>query len=142
MPNIVRKTLVLALAVLLLQNSYGGCFCIFAAANIFFQLNLVFIADSRTGFCPELLWKHELNFRSSHWNSSVQKGFLRNSANLTGKHLCWSLFSIELQAFRAAALEKETPTQMFSCWICKIFKKNLIWSLQTTASETLDSPFW
>ena len=55
---------------LLLQNTYGSCFWIFVAANTFFLLNMVFIADSRTGFCSGLLWKHELNLRSSHWSCS------------------------------------------------------------------------
>ena len=53
----------------------------------FFQLNLAFISDSRSGFCSEFLWKYELNLRSSHWNS-LKKGALRNFANFTGKHLC------------------------------------------------------
>ena len=43
----------------------------------FFQLNLVFIADSRTGLCSGLLSKYELNVRSSHWSCSVKKVFLR-----------------------------------------------------------------
>ena len=34
-----------ALEALLLQNTCSGCFWIFAAANTFFQLNLVVIAD-------------------------------------------------------------------------------------------------
>ena len=92
---------VLALVGFLLQNTYSGCFWTFATANPVFHLNLVFIADSRTGFCSELLWKHELNLRSSHWNSSVKKYILRNLANFTGKHLCWSLFLIEMQVFRS-----------------------------------------
>ena len=58
---------------------------IFAAANTFFQLNLVFIADSRTGFCSGLLWKHELNLRSSHWSRSVKKVVLRNFAKVYRK---------------------------------------------------------
>ena len=66
----------LALAGLLLQNTYRDCFLIFAAANTFFQENLVFIADRHTGFCPELLRKQDLNLRGSHWNSSVKKVFL------------------------------------------------------------------
>ena len=74
-----RKTPVVALfAGLLLQNTYGGCFWIFAAADTFSQLNLVFITNSHTGFCSELLY----------WNSSVKKGVLRNFANFTGEHLC------------------------------------------------------
>ena len=38
-----------------------------------FQLNLVFTADSHSDFCFELLQKHELNLRSSQWNSSAKK---------------------------------------------------------------------
>ena len=33
---------------------------IFATANTFFQLNLVFIAESHTGFRSGILWKYEL----------------------------------------------------------------------------------
>ena len=33
-------------------------------------------------------------------------GFLKISINFTGKHLCWSLFLIKLQAFRTATLLK------------------------------------
>ena len=63
----------LALADLLLQNTYCGCLWIFAAENTFFQPNLLFIGDSRTGFCSEVLRKQELNLKSSHWNSFVKK---------------------------------------------------------------------
>ena len=58
---------------LLIQNTYGSYFGTLAAANNFFQLNLVFIADSRTGFCFGHLWKRELNLRSIHWSCSVKK---------------------------------------------------------------------
>ena len=38
-------------------------------------------------------------FRSSHRRCSVKKGVLKKFANFTGKHLCWSLFLIKLQAW-------------------------------------------
>ena len=41
-----------------------------------------------------LHWKYELNVRGSHWRCSVKKDVLRIFANLTGKHLCCSLFLI------------------------------------------------
>ena len=63
---------------LLLQNTDGGCFWIFVAANTFLQLNMVFTADSCTSFYSGLLWKHELNLRSSHWSCSVKMVFLEN----------------------------------------------------------------
>ena len=34
---------------------------------------MVSITDSRTGFWYELVWKHELNLRYSHWSFSVNK---------------------------------------------------------------------
>ena len=39
---------------------------VFPGSKYFFQLNLLFIADSRIGFCSEILWKHKLNLRSNH----------------------------------------------------------------------------
>ena len=37
--------------------------------------------------------------------------------------MCWSLFLIKLQAFRAATLlKKKTPTHVFSCKYCENFK--------------------
>ena len=33
--------------------------------------------DSSTGFCSGLLWKHELNLRSSHCSCSIKKMFLK-----------------------------------------------------------------
>ena len=41
----------------------------------------------------------------------VKKGFLKIFVKLTGKHLCWILF-----------LLRKTPTQLFSCDLCEIFK--------------------
>ena len=37
-------------------------------------------------------------FRSSHRKCSVKKDVLKTFANFTGKHLCWILFLIKLQA--------------------------------------------
>ena len=51
-----------------------------------------------------------------------KKAVLKNLAIFTGKALCWSPFLIEWHAWRAAILLKETPTQVFSCDYCKIFK--------------------
>ena len=51
--------------------------------------------------------------RNSHQRCSVTKGVLRNSAKLTGKHLCQSLFF---------NIKKETPAQVFSSEFCEISK--------------------
>ena len=44
-----------------------------------------------------------------------KKTVFKNFVILKGKHLCWSLFLIKLQASRP-------PTQLLSCKHCKIFK--------------------
>ena len=46
-------------------------------------------------------------------------GVIKNFANCTGKHLCWSLFLIKPQAWWCDFI-RETPTQVFSCEIYEI----------------------
>ena len=61
-----------------------------------------------------------------------KKGVFRNFASFTGRQLCWSLFLIELQTFRPAALlEIDSNTDVF-LWN---LQDHLIWSLRTPASE-------
>ena len=65
---------------------------------------MVFIADSRAGFCFGLLWKYELNLRSSHWSSSVKKVFLEN-VQIPQENTCVEAsFLMELQTCRTATL--------------------------------------
>ena len=71
-----------------------------------------------------------------------KKSVLRNFANFTGKHLCWSLFIIELQAFWPATLLNRDPTLVWNkqrfnnCGICEIFKNSYFEAhLRKTTSE-------
>ena len=48
-----------------------------------------------------------------------KKGVLKNFANFTGKHLCWSLF------FNKVA-NPQAPTQMCSCEISKILRTPIL----------------
>ena len=73
----------------------------------------------RDWLCVRVIAETSLNrlllfliLKSSHRSYSVGKGVLKN---FTGKHFCWSLFLIKLQALRPA-------TQVLSTEICKIFK--------------------
>ena len=50
---------------------------------------------------------------------------LKNLKNLTGKHLYW----------------KETPTQVFSCEICEMFKNAYFDEQMPTAASNTPSPF-
>ena len=60
--------------------------------------------------------------RSSGLQMFFKIGALKSFANFTGKHLCWSLFLKTLQTCRLATLLKKTPTQVFFCKVCEIFK--------------------
>ena len=65
----------------------------------------------------------------------MKNGVLKNFANFTEKHLCWSLFLIKLQAVNLQVLYKKTPTQGLSCEVCETFKSTYFQEhLQTTAS--------
>ena len=72
------------------------------------------------------------NSRSNHQRCSTEKDVPKNVTTFTGKHLCLSLFSIELLP---ATLLKETPTKVLSCEYCEIFKNtHFKESLRTNAS--------
>ena len=60
--------------------------------------------------------------RSSRLKMFFKIGVLKSFANFTGKYLCWSLFLKNLQADGLKLYQKKTPTRMFSCEVCKIFK--------------------
>ena len=109
---------------LLLQSTYGGCFWIFVAANTFLQLNMVFIAHSRTG--SEAATRGVL----------LRKGVLRHLAKLTGKHKCQSLFFNKVK--------EGTLAQVLFCEFLEISKSTFFTKhLQTTASAGFCSGlFW
>ena len=76
-------------------------------------------------FRPATLLKR---YRSSHQRCSIKRAVLKNFAIFTGKHLCRSRF-----------FQKETPTLVFFCEYCEIFKNTYFEKhLRTTASE--DTP--
>ena len=63
---------------------------------------------------------------------------LKNFANFIGKHLCWSLFLIKLQAWRPVGLqcyEEEIPTQLFTCEIWEIFKNTFFYRTSPVAAS-------
>ena len=68
--------------------------------------------------------------RSRHQRCSFEKGALKNFEKFTRKHLCQSLFSNK----------RETPTKIFSCEFCKIFKNTyFVEHLRTNASAPVAS---
>ena len=71
-----------------------------------------------------------LNSRSSHQSCSIWKAVLKNFAIFT-----WSLLLIYLRVQDPQLSLKGTPTQVFSCEYCKIFKNTYFdENLRTTAS--------
>ena len=64
-----------------------------------------------------------------------KKTVIKNFGIFTGKHLCWSLFLIKLQAFKPL-LRNETPVQVFCRQIFKNihFEKHL-WTATSRANQ-------
>ena len=58
--------------------------------------------------------------RSSRSQMIFEIAVLKNFVVFTGKHLCWSPFR------PATLLKKESPTQVFSCEYCEIFKNSFL----------------
>ena len=85
------------------------------------------------------LWSYEENYgtaRSNRRSCSVKRGVPKNFTIFTGKHLCWSLFLINLP--KGLQLQwKETSTLVFSCAYCEIFKNTYFEYLRTAVSERL-----
>ena len=78
--NIHRETSVLALAGLRLQNTYGSWLS---------RLSHKFLLGTPL--------KIRVKRQKQPLKLFCKKGVLRNFANFTGKHLCWSFFFIDLQ---------------------------------------------
>ena len=101
-------------AVLLKKRLWHRCFPVNFAKFLrapFFGKHVQTAASASS--CSGLLWKHQLNLRSSH-KLLCKKGILRKFANFTGEQLCWSLFLIELVTFRLATLlKRDSNTDVF-----------------------------
>ena len=72
-----------------------------------------------------LQWKILKIVISSHSQRFFKIGALKIFSNFTRKQLCWSLFFNKVAGLRRKIykfIKKETPTQVFSCEICKNFK--------------------
>ena len=63
------------------------------------------------------IWKNKtLELSESHSQMFFVIGVLKNFANFTGEHLCWSLFFIKLQAWTPAALLKRDSNTGVFLW--------------------------
>ena len=60
---------------------------------------------------------------SSHRRCSVKKGVLKNFAIFTGKHMCWSLFFIKLEEWRAGTWNNAGTVNITKFFITPILKK-------------------
>ena len=67
-------------------------------------------------------------------------GVLKNFTKFSGKHLCWSLFLIKLQAFRRATLlKRDFQHRCFSCEVWEYFKNAFFY---ISSSNTSGCYFW
>ena len=62
------------------------------------------------------------HYRSSHRWCSVKISVLKSLTKFTRRYLRWTLSFIKKETPAQAFTKIETPTQVFSCEFCKIFK--------------------
>ena len=107
---------------------------------------LFLILNINDFFLPSFWWPQRLFEKHFVWRFSgkysQKQSFadvLKNFANVTGKHLFWSLLLIKLQTWRLRACDfikkGRTPTQVFSCEICKIFKNTFSYRTAPVAAS-------
>ena len=106
-----------------------------SSSKYFFQLNLVFIADGRTGFCSELHWKHELNLRSSHGSSSIKGSSYKFSAFHRKTPVLKSLFNRVAGLSACSFIKKRLQNRCFSVEFTK-FLRTPKWKSANDCSET------
>ena len=87
-------------------TEYGWLFLHLACLQSVFWISLIHVCT---------LFYLLFTSRNSHPQMFFRVGGLKNFANCTEKHLCWSIFLIKLRAFR-------TPIQVFCCEIRGISK--------------------
>ena len=96
-----------------------------------------------------------VTLRRSHRRCPVKKGFLKIFsnffANLTGKHLCWSLSLTKLQAFRTATLlKRESNRGIFLSNLQNVFEhlfkrtsaNNCFWNKNKKSYFVITLPHW
>ena len=97
-------------------------------AVIFSFYSRVCLKCFRTITLKSCLSKSEFSF-SEQPLVFYKKGVLKSFTIFTGKHLCRSLFFINLKTFRPSGqqlYQKGSPTQVFSQWTLRIFQEHLI----------------
>ena len=73
-----------------------------------------------------------------------EKGVLKNLPDFTGKHLCWNLFLVKLNAFSGLQIYQNKNRLQYR-FFCEIFKNTYFEEhLRTTASKLLfwEKPRW
>ena len=78
-----------------------------------------------------------------HFREQSFVDVLQSFANLTGNHLCWSLFLKNQQA--TGTLLKKTPTKVLSSEVCEIFNEHLFYKtplVSASASPVAASVFF
>ena len=81
---------------------------------------------------------------SSHRGVFCEKGVLKNLPDFTGKHLCWNLFLVKLNAFSGLQIYQNKNRLQYR-FFCEIFKNTYFEEhLRTTASKLLfrEKPHW
>ena len=64
-------------------------------------------------------------------------GVLKSFTNFTGKHWFWILFVKSLETEELQLNLKKSPTQVFSCEVCKTFKNTFFYKKPPVTASAL-----
>ena len=97
---------------------------------------------AETSTQEKILTVRSRNRRSSCSQIFLKISVLKNFAIFTGKHQCWSPFYRKLQVLKPAQVyQKETPTQVFSCEYCEIFKNSFLYRTTMVVASGIETFF-
>ena len=100
------------------------------------MLNMLKVNSKETSIFHD---NFEHNPKEAIRKCSINKGVSKSIAKFTEKHLCWILFLTKLQASASNFIQRGTPTKVFFCEFCGIFRNSFIiehfrWQLLTLSS--------
>ena len=104
--------------------------CMYIYIYIYIYIHFVFFvysnfvathANAGHTFMVKFWQVSNIVLKRSYQRCSIKKAVLKNLAILIAKHLCWSLFLINLQAYKAATLLQRDSNTVVFLWVLRSF---------------------
>ena len=90
---------------------------------VFFVYSKIVATHANAGhtFMVKFWQDSNIVLKRSYQRCCIKKAVVKNLAILIAKHLCWSLFLINLQAYKAATLLQRDSNTVVFLWVLRSF---------------------